>query len=120
MTFKLFLIITRNSSNIQPQIYSPQLLIVILDSQKKWLKCKTTCFTVCCCFFYADRLNISSAHHCLGPTKVTEKLQIWQEMDIISEDQNQSTLILLSSINVSVKALLSHCHFCENKGLHMT
>lgn len=39
--------------------------------------------------FYADRLNIASAHHFLGLTKVTEKLQNWQEIDIISEGQNQ-------------------------------
>lgn len=26
-----------------------------------------------CFFFYADMLNIASAHHCSGLTKVTEK-----------------------------------------------
>lgn len=68
-------------------------------------------------FFLCCRLNIASADHCLGLTKVTEKLQLWQEMDIICEGQNQSTLILLSSINVSVKAVLSHYCLCERKGL---
>lgn len=79
---------TTNGSNIQ---HNPiLLLIVILDSQKKWLKCKTICFTVCYWFSYADRFSIASAHHCFSLTKVTEKLQICQEMDIVFEGQNQS------------------------------
>lgn len=114
MTFKSFLNISRNVSNMQPQICS-QLILVTLDSQKKWLNYKTICFAVYYCFFYTYMLSVASAHYCLGLTKVTKQQQLWQEMDIISEGQSKSTLILLSSINVSLKAVLSHCHFCENK-----
>lgn len=83
--------------------------------RKKWLNYKTICFAVYYCFFYTYMLSVASAHYCLGLTKVTKQQQLWQEMDIISEGQSKSTLILLSSINVSLKAVLSHCHFCENK-----
>lgn len=40
-------------------------------------------------------LNIASAHHFLGLAKVTEKLQNWQEIDIISEGQNWKYINLI-------------------------